>query len=51
MPAMRVITQPITGLKAKQAERISSFEKKPLRGQMPAMARQATRKVTCVRGM
>ena len=48
---MAVITHPMTGLKAKQAVRISSLEKKPLRGQMPAMARQATRKVTCVRGM
>ena len=48
---MAVITHPITGLKAKAAVRISSLEKKPLRGQIPAMARHATRNVACVRGM
>ena len=37
--------------KAKAAERISSLEKKPLSGQMPAMARQATRNVAWVTGM
>ena len=48
---MAVISHPIAGLNAKQAVRISSFEKKPLRGQMPAMARQATRNVACVTGI
>ncbi len=49
--AIPVITHPITGLKAKHAVRISSFEKKPLRGQIPAMARHATRNVKWVSGM
>ena len=48
---MAVITHPMTGEKAKQAVRISSFEKKPLRGQIPAMARHATRNVKWVSGM
>ena len=48
---MNVITHPITGLKPKHAARISSFEKNPLRGQIPAMARHATRNVTWVTGM
>ena len=48
---MKVITQPMTGLKLKQAASISSLEKKPLNGHMPAIARQATRKVMWVTGM
>ena len=51
MPAIIVMTQPITGLKAKQAVSISSFEKKPENGGMPEMARQAMRNVTWVTGM
>lgn len=48
---MTVITQPIVGLYWKQAARISSLEKKPENGGIPAMARQAIRKVICVIGM
>ena len=48
---MAVIIQPIAGLNWKQAASISSFEKKPLSGQMPAMARQAMRNVMCVTGI
>ena len=48
---MNVITVPITGLKRKHAVRISSLEKNPLKGQIPAIARHATRNVTWVTGM
>ena len=48
---MKVMIPPITGLNLKQTASISSFEKNPLNGQIPAMARQATRKVICVTGM
>ena len=48
---MAVITHPITGEKAKQTVSISSLEKNPLRGQMPAMARHATRNVAWVSGI
>ena len=36
--AITVITQPIAGLYWKQAAKISSFEKKPENGGIPAMA-------------
>ena len=48
---MRAIIHPITGLYWKQAVRISSFEKNPENGGIPAMARQAIRKVMWVIGM
>ena len=41
----KLITHPITGLKAKQAVNISSFEKNPENGGMPDMAKQAIKKV------
>ena len=51
MAAITVIIQPITGLNWKQAASISSLEKKPENGGMPAIARQAIRNVMCVIGM
>ena len=51
MAAIPVIIQPTTGLNWKQAVRISSFEKKPENGGIPAMAKQAIKKVMCVIGM
>ena len=51
MAAIPVIIHPIAGLNWKQAVRISSLEKKPEKGQMPEMARQAIRKVMWVTGM
>src|SRR3712207_5505567 len=51
MAAITVITQPIVGLYPKHAARISSFEKNPENGGMPAMARQAIRNVQWVTGM
>ena len=48
---MNVIRTPIAGLNLKQAASISSLEKNPLRGQIPAIERQATRKVMWVSGM
>ena len=51
MAAIIVIIHPMAGLNWKQAVRISSFEKKPENGGMPAMARQAMRNVQCVTGI
>ena len=41
----------MAGLNWKQAVNISSLEKNPENGGMPAMARQAIRKVICVIGI
>ena len=51
MAAMPVMIQPTTGLYWKHAVMISSFELKPEKKGIPAMARQEMRKVTCVMGM
>lgn len=45
------MNQPRNGENWKQAAMISSLEKKPLKGGMPAMARQPMRKHTLVIGM
>ena len=45
------MTHPMTGLKPKHAVNISSLEKNPENGTMPAMARQAMRNVMCVTGI
>ena len=51
MAAMPVMIQPTTGLYWKQAVMISSFELKPEKNGMPAMARQEMRNVQWVMGM
>ena len=51
MAATPVIIHPHTGLYCIQAVRISSFEKKPENGGIPAIARQEIRNVMCVIGM
>ena len=44
------MTPPNIGLKLKVAANISSLLKKPEKGGIPEMARQATKKVICVTG-
>ena len=51
MAATIVIEAPHQGLYWKQAVTISSFELKPLKKGIPAMARQLMRKVQWVMGM
>ena len=51
MAAIPVIIQPTTGLYAKQAVIISSFELKPEKKGIPAIAKQLMRKVILVIGM
>ena len=51
MPATIIIHTPQNQWLAKQAVRISSLEKNPANGKMPAMARQPKRNVMWVMGM
>ena len=48
---MKVMTTPNQGLNMKVAVKISSLLKNPENGGMPAIAKQATRKVICVIGI
>ena len=51
MAATPVMIQPTNGLYWKQAVMISSFDEKPEKNGIPAMARQEIRKVMCVTGI